>query len=615
MQRYNLFAIYFAIYGKRCNFERHKSIPMMANMNLIRERVEMLREWMGCQETALWALVIPTMDPHDSEYVAGHWQMREWLTGFTGSAGTAVVTQDDALLWTDSRYWLQAEEQLAGTPFRLMREGVDEDFRSWLNGQEVKAGRIGYFEDMMSRPLYEDLFADSESNMLIHLSSEALNPLWTDRPPMPHTQVELMPDALVGETAAQRIGRLLEYLEQNGAEQIFLSDLSEICWLLNIRASDIPFNPYPLCFLMINVQGSHTLFIDRSRVPDEVGEQLQRLNIRMDSYANGLVLRCSTLQKAEETEDPIPFWRAIKNEKEQEGFRQSHMLDGVAMVRFLSRLESERVQGLRNSIWTELSVARLLEDLRRESKEFLDLSFETISAYGPHAATVHYEPTAETDVPLVPAPGQMGGDLLLLDSGAHYTFGTTDITRTICMGTPTEEERRVYTLVLRGHLKLMNMHFPEGTNGLQLDTAARMDMWRKGYDFGHGTGHGVGFRSGVHEGPLQIRKDKRYCTSLPFRAGQIVTDEPGIYLAGRFGVRIENQLLCQEAEQTEFGRFLFFECLTLCPYDRRLIDLSLLQAEEREWLNQYHRHVCEALLPLLSNEADRQWLQKTTEPI
>ena len=209
----------------------------------------------------------------------------------------------------------------------------------------------------------------------------------------------------------------------------------------------------------------------------------------------------------------------------------------------------------------------------------------------------------------------MGGELLLLDSGAHYTFGTTDITRTICLGTPTEEERRVYTLVLRGHLKLMNMHFPEGTNGLQLDTAARMDMWREGYDFGHGTGHGVGFRSGVHEGPVQIRKDKRKCTALPFRAGQVITDEPGIYLAGRFGVRIENMLLCREAKQTAFGKFLCFECLTLCPYDKRLIDLGLLQAEEREWLNQYHRRVCEALLPLLPDEADRQWLRKATEPL
>ena len=550
------------------------------------------------------------MDPHDSEYVAGHWQLREWLTGFTGSAGMAVITSDEALLWTDSRYWLQAEEQLDGTPFRLMREGEDIDFPDWLNKQEGTSGRIGYFEDMMSRPLYEDLFSNVDNKRLVSLSSEILNHLWTDRPPMPHTEVELVPDALVGETAAQRIERLQEYLIRHGARHIFLSDLSEICWLLNIRARDIPFNPYPLCFLKFNLQGGgHTLFIDHSRVPQEVVGQLHKLGIEMDSYANGLTTRCQTMLTTEEVENPIPYWRAIKNETEQEGFRKSHLLDGVAMVRFLRRLDKK------GTTWTELSAAKLLEDLRRESKDFQDLSFESISAYGPHAAIVHYEPTPDTDIPLLPAAGQVGGDLLLLDSGAHYSFGTTDITRTICLSKPTEEERHVYTLVLRGHLKLMNMLFPEGTTGLQLDTAARMDMWREGYDFGHGTGHGVGFRSGVHEGLVQIRKNLRQCTTLPFHSGQIITDEPGIYLPERFGVRIENMLLCREAKQTEFGKFLCFECLTLCPYDHRLIDLSLLQAEEREWLNQYHRRVREALLPLLPDEADRQWLEKATEPI
>ena len=587
---------------------------MIKNKDFITERVKSIRTWMRNQKPAIWALTIPTMDPHDSEYVAGHWQMREWLTGFTGSAGMAVVTPDEALLWTDSRYWLQAEEQLAGTPFSLMREGEDDEFRSWVNKHEGETGRIAFFEDMMSKPLYEELFAGLQGDRLVSLSSEEINPLWTGRPPMPHSKVELMPDTLVGETAAQRIGRLQDYLIQHGSGHILISDLSEICWLLNIRARDIPFNPYPLSFLKVNVQGKHTLFTDRSRVPDEVNKKFQQLNIDMDSYANGLALRCQTMLETEGLESPIPSWRAIKNPTEQEGFRRSHLLDGVAMVRFLRQLDEEtlRAKESKDAAWTELSAARQLEELRRESEDFMDLSFETISAYGPHAAIVHYEPTPETDIPLRPAAGQIGGNLLLLDSGAHYTFGTTDITRTICLGEPTEEERRVYTLVLRGHLKLMNMQFPEGTTGLQLDTAARMDMWRRGYDFGHGTGHGVGFRSGVHEGPVQIRKNLRQCTTLPFHAGQVITDEPGIYLAGRFGVRIENMLLCQEAQQTECGRFLCFECLTLCPYDRRLIDLDMLQNEEREWLNQYHGLVREKLLPLLTDEADRQWLTQAT---
>ena len=577
------------------------------------ERVKDIRSWMKRRRPAVRALMIPTMDPHDSEYVAGHWQLREWLTGFTGSAGTAVVTDDEALLWTDSRYWLQAGEQLSGTPFRLMRDGEDEDLHSWLDRTQGNAGRIGYFEDMMSHPLYEEWFTGIDTERLVSFSSEELNHLWTDRPSMPHTEVTLMPDALVGETAAQRIARLQDYLASHGAGQIFLSELSEICWLLNIRAHDIAFNPYPLCFLKVNAQGNgHRLFIDQSRVPRETAEQLQRLGIVMDSYANGLALRCQTMQKPEEVEDPVPQWRAVKNATEQEGFRRAHLLDGVAMIRFLRQLDERSPE---DSAWTELTAARRLDELRREADAFQDLSFETISAYGPHAAIVHYEPTPDTDVPLVPGEGQVGGNLLLLDSGAHYSFGTTDITRTVCLGTPTEEERRVYTLVLRGHLKLMNMNFPEGTTGLQLDTAARMDMWREGYDFGHGTGHGVGFCSGVHEGPLQIRKNLRQCTTLPFRAGQVITDEPGIYLPGRFGVRIENMLLCQEARQTEFGRFLCFECLTLCPYDRRLIALDLLQAEEREWLNRYHSRVREKLLPLLSDAADRQWLTESTEPL
>ncbi len=530
------------------------------------DKLRLVREWLAEQE--LDALVVPTDDPHGSEYPAEHWQCRRWLTGFTGSAGTAVVTATEALLWTDSRYWLQAEEQLVGTEFRLMRDGEDIGVREWLDKHAANV-KWSY--------------------------NEPFDTIWTDRPSLPLTPAWIMPDEVAGESATDKLKRLVIYLMENDLSGIFVSDLAEIAWLLNIRGNDIAYNPFVISFLYVSADGSHVLYVNEQQV-EGIREYLSSLGISVEPYDENIAQYCHRT--------PVGEWKAVKNSVEQEGFRRAHLRDGVAMVRFLMRLQQEVSRGAHV---TEMWVDRELTALRAAQDGFVSLSFETIAGYADHGAIVHYEATPETDAAL----GNHG--LLLLDSGAHYDCGTTDITRTISLGAPTEEERRVYTLVLKGHLGLQAMHFPEGTTGLQLDTAARAPMWREGYDFGHGTGHGVGHVLGVHEGPVQIRKNHRADTVLPVRAGQVITDEPGIYVPGKFGVRIENCLLCVPSRSTDFGRFLAFEPLTLCPYDLALIVPEMLTSEEKSWLNAYHAKVCDSLMPLL-DESEKSWLREATRP-
>lgn len=570
--------------------------------DLIESRLRSIRSWMSQCPQPLDALVVPTMDPHNSEYVAEHWQMRRWLTGFSGSAGLAMVTQEHALLWTDSRYWIQADSQLKDTPFELMREGEDISPQQWLLLHV--SGRVGFFEDMMVPSLYAELFSGANA---VPIPADSLDFLWTDRPPLPLSEAEVVPATLSGEDAGMRLAKVMEWLTESKRESLFVSELSEVCWLLNLRAADIPYNPFLISFLQVNINAPHILYVHPEQITGSVRSILAEINVQVAPYADGLALRLGMLG-CEESESPIAMMKALKNPIEQDGFRKAHIRDGIAMLQFMRRLDETQGKG-----WTEISADAELTHLRACQPGFVGLSFETIAAYGPHAAIVHYEPTEESNVPLENAEGK--GALFLIDSGAHYDCGTTDITRTVALGSLTYEEKLAYTLVLRGHLQLQNMVFPEGTTGLQLDTAARMSMWRKGYDYGHGTGHGVGFRLGVHEGPLQIRKNYRACTVLPFRPGQVITDEPGIYVPGKYGVRIENMLLCVPAEHTEFGRFLCFEPLTMCPYDVRPILVELLSEEELEWLNAYHRTVCETLMPYLHDEADRDWLQQATAPL
>lgn len=573
---------------------------------MINTRIAALRQWMRSKD--IDALVVPTMDPHNSEYVPERWKCRQWITGFTGSAGTAIITLEKACLWTDSRYWLQAAEQLAPSSILLMREGEDEDPAQWMAAEGVQ--HVAFPADMMTPELYADLFNSPSfggvRGGVQPCPEDPFDLLWTDRPAFPLSQAEILPIALTGESAESKLQRLLEWMKAEQKESLLINELSEICWLLNLRGNDIPYNPYLISFLLLRTSGRHTLFIDASQIGAEATAHLQALGVSVQPYAEGLKLLQASIKETP-VATPVAEWRAQKNETELQGFHEAHLRDGVAMVRFLHWLDKTMAEG--KEVVTEMKVDEVLTAFRAEQTGFCGLSFETIAAYGPHGAIVHYEATPETDVPLEHR------SLLLLDSGAHYDCGTTDITRTIALGPLTEEERRVYTLVLKGHLQLAHLQFPDGTTGLQLDTAARMAMWREGYDFGHGTGHGVGHRLGVHEGPVQIRKNLRACTTLPFHAGQNITDEPGIYVPGRFGVRIENLLLTVPAQTTDFGHFLRFESATLCPYDLRPIVVEMLTPEERQWLNDYHAHVREVLTPLLPTEAEKQWLEAATREV
>ena len=573
----------------------------------ISNRVEALRKWMQTEGIDLF--IVPTLDPHNSEYVPAYWKCRQWLTGFTGSAGTAVVTATDARLWTDSRYWLQATGQLAGTPFTLMREGEDTDITPWM-AEVLRANphsRIGFAPDMMTPECYSQWIAPLGLHpSRIVYDNDPFTLLWQERPALSMAPAEIMPDEVAGRAAADKIRDLTAWMAGRQTDRLLITELSEICWMLNLRGSDIPYNPFVIAFLEVRTTGSHRLFVHPSKITPEVRAYLKALHVDIHPYEEGLQLQLAALREPV-TESRVAAWRALKNHAEREGMQRAHVQDGVAMVRFLAWLERSITDG-RTDI-TEMEADRRLTALRAEQPDFLGLSFETIAAYGPHGAIVHYEASPETDVRLEPR------GLFLLDSGGQYACGTTDITRTVALGTPTPEERRVYTLVLKGHLQLAHAVFPDGTTGLQLDTYARAAMWRDGYDYGHGTGHGVGHRLGVHEGPLQIRKNLRACTTLPFHAGQTVTDEPGIYISGAFGVRIENLLLATEGPETPFGKFLRFHDFTLCPYDLKPVDVDMLTPEERQWLNDYHFRVRETLMPLLHDEADREWLENATRPV
>ena len=592
---------------------------------LVRKRVESLRRWLS--EGGYAAAVVPSNDPHGSEYVAEHWMCRAWLTGFDGSAGTAVVTMHDAALWTDSRYWLQAEEQLRDTGITLMREGEDgvPTPQEWLREKQADDARFVVWENPELVAADEDACLQDKPCKLIlpFIDEDPFDAIWTDRPSLPNAPICVHPECFAGRSVQEKLSDIQSALGQDAKNSaLMLSDLADIAWMLNLRGGDIPFNPVFYAYLALQFpERKGILFVDEAKLTPEAKEHLRRNNIVVMPYAKWMEARHSinceewliprgTSKRVTEyfqkgdikaTFIDSPLLKSIKNDVEQAGFRRAMERDGVAMVRLLMRLEKEEYIESQ----TELGVACDLEELRSRGENYRGLSFETISAYGPHGAIVHYEPTPATDVPL------RKESFLLLDSGAQYADGTTDITRTVPLGTLTEEERTVYTLVLKGHIELAALRFPEKTYGLELDLAARRAMWKAGYDFGHGTGHGVGSYLCVHEGPQQIRKNLRACTQVPFVPGMTITDEPGIYVAGRFGVRIENLLLVVSDEETDFGRFCRFETLTLCPIDMRPVRLEMLTAEEIDWLNNYHAEVYSRLAPLLYSD-EREWLKEKT---
>ena len=591
----------------------------------ISNRLAAVREVMRREHLA--AFVFPSTDPHNSEYVPDHWKGREWISGFDGSAGTAVVTMTSAALWTDSRYFIAAAEQLSGTEFVLMKERLPETptVAQWLGEQlrDSDSKEVGIDGMTCAYSMVEGLIGElrKAGGLTLRTNLDILAQVWTDRPSVPLNEVVVQPLNLAGEPAREKISRIRQALRGQHADGMLVTALDDIAWTLNLRGSDVHCNPVFVAYLLISSTKA-TLFVDRRKLTAEALASLKEAGIDVDDYGNvqkGLkdyfeynilldpdsvnytLYKAASSHRVVAAASPVPAMKAVKNDAEIAGFHEAMLRDGIAMVKFLKWLKPAVAQGGQ----TEMSIVRRLYELRSEQPLFRDISFDTIAAYQEHGAIVHYEPTEATDMPLK-AEG-----LLLIDSGAQYQNGTTDITRTVALGPLTEEQRRVYTLVLKGHIQLDMLTFPDGASGTQLDALARKDMWAEGYNYLHGTGHGVGSYLNVHEGPHQIRMEYR---PAPLHAGMTVTDEPGIYLEGQFGVRIENTLLITPFRETAFGKFLRFEALTLCPIDTAPIVREMMTDEEVQWLNSYHGRVREALSPHL-NESEQQWLNEATKEL
>lgn len=595
---------------------------MTTDNQTIAARLAALRDEMRREH--LSAFIFPSSDPHNSEYVPPRWEGRKWISGFDGSAGTAVVTLHSAALWTDSRYFLAAEEQLAGTEFQLMRERMEgtPGIAEWIAAELSDADNteIGVDGMCMTYADVSDLKTELKHNggITVRTNLDILDRVWTARPSVPLNPVRIQPMEYAGESCRDKLGRIRSSLLRRGAGGMLMTQLDDIAWTLNLRGTDVHCTPVFVAWLIVAEEVA-VLYIKDEKLSPEVIDYLHAEGVAVDDYDNiidalnsydGYTLLIDpattnyTLSQLRgnfnlvSAPSPVPEMKAVKNEVECNGFRNAMLRDGVAMVKFLKWLEEAVPRGGE----TELSVSAKLRQLRAEQPLFMDESFDTIAGYEEHGAIVHYEPTPESDVALRPE------GFLLLDSGAQYLDGTTDITRTIQLGAVTDLHRRVYTLVLKGHLSLQNLCFPRGAAGTQLDAVARVAMWRDGMNFMHGTGHGVGSYLSVHEGPHQIRQEYR---PAPMLEGMTVTDEPGLYLAGKFGVRIENTLLTVPYLTTEFGRFLRFEPLTLCPIDTRPIVVDMLSAEELAVLNAYHQMVYERLSPMLDAE-HRAWLAAKT---
>ena len=586
----------------------------------ITQRVERLREWM--QESGLEAFIFPSTDPHSGEYIPDHWKTREWISGFNGSAGTAVVTLTSAALWTDSRYFLAAAEQLEGTPFQLMKQGLPDTPTptEWLIEtlhEETHVGVDGWVNSAESvNAMTKEL---KGHRIYTHADRDPAEVLWENRPAIPNNPVEIQPLELTGMEAKDKIALVRRNMKENVCEALVISQLDEVAWLLNLRGTDVHCNPVFVSYVIVT-EDECILFINPDKVSTEVKEYLCGQGVALEDYeaikdfladfegtlmmdmsrTNYMIhdLTKTTL----DAPSPVALLKAVKTEAEIRGYRNAMLKDGIALVKFLRWLKPAVEAGGQ----TEMSIDRKLTSLRAEQPLYRDISFDTIAGYGPHGAIVHYEATPETDATLEPH------GLLLLDSGAQYQDGTTDITRTIALGPLTEEEKHDYTLVLRGHIRLAMVKFPAGTTGTQLDVCARYAMWQEGVNYLHGTGHGVGSYLNVHEGPHQIRMNYM---KTPLQAHMTVTNEPGIYKAGKHGVRTENTMLITHYMDGEYGEFLQLEPLTLCPIDTTPILVEEMQRDEIDYLNHYHKMVRETLLPHLTDEADREWLIKNTEEI
>ncbi len=589
----------------------------------IDEKVKALRQWM--RQRGVDAFIIPSTDPHCGEYIPEHWMARQWISGFDGSAGTAVVTLSDAALWTDSRYFIAAAKQLEGTPFRLMKDGLPDTptISAWISEQLDRGQVTGLDGEVVTVTDVRTLKREMDTaGISLKTDKDPLDSIWSQRPSIPQNKAEVHPPEYAGETAESKLLRLRDAVSRQGAESIVITQLDEIAWLLNMRGTDVHCNPVFVSYLLVKANDA-TLFIDPAKISNHTARYLQSIGVETRPYTEVFEalgkLPCMRIlldpatanwhlfealrpgHIIVEAPSPVASMKAVKNATEIAGFRQAMLRDGIALVRFLQWLKPAVEAGGE----TEMSIDRKLTSLRAEQPHFRGLSFDTIAGYGPHGAIVHYEATPDTDSPLEPK------GLLLLDSGAQYVDGTTDITRTIALGPLTYEQQLDYTLVLKGHIRLALTRFPDGVSGTQIDAFARYAMWQHGIDYGHGTGHGVGAHLCVHEGPHQIRHTWK---PAPLHAGMTVTNEPGIYRAGNHGVRIENTMLIVADRTTDFGTFLRMEPLTLCPIDLTPVIWHMMAADETAYLNAYHQHVYETLSPHLSAE-ECCWLKEQTREV
>ncbi|NDV63819.1 aminopeptidase P family protein [Bacteroides sp. 224] len=591
--------------------------------SIIKNRINSLRKHLI--EKGLSAFIIPSTDPHISEYVAPHWKLREWISGFTGSAGTIVITPTKAGLWTDSRYFLQASEQLSGTGIDLYKEMLPEtpSIAEFISKEISPNSTIGIEGEVFTASEVENLTKQlSKKNIKIDTQVDFIDKIWTDRPERPKSPAYIYDIAYAGSTAIEKIADIRGKLALKNCQSTLLSALDEIAWTLNLRGTDVEYNPVVVSYLLIT-PGKAILFIDSEKVSPEVKNYLQNQQVEVRNYEevrtylSELTLN-SVLINSEKTNfailqainsackiisgtSPAAELKAIRNKTEIEGVHNAMKKDGAALVRFLKWLEENVASGTES----ELSIDKQLHKFRAEQTLYKGESFNTIAGYKEHGAIVHYAATPESNSYLQPK------GFLLLDSGAQYLDGTTDITRTIALGELSKEEKTDYTLVLKGHIALAMAKFPAGTRGAQLDVLARMPLWNRGMNYLHGTGHGIGHFLNVHEGPQSIRMNENPVVLQP---GMLTSNEPGLYKAGSHGIRTENLVLVVEHQEGMFGKYYAFETVTLCPICQKGIIKEMLSKEEIDWLNNYHEKVYRELSPLLNPE-EQKWLQEATKNI
>lgn len=592
--------------------------------NIVTSRLTALRQRMA--KAGIAATVIPQTDPHHGEYIADHWQLRRHLSGFTGSAGSLVVMADTAFLWTDSRYFLQATTQLEGSGIVLMKDGLlsTPSINTYL-ADNLPAGSTVGIDGMLFSIDETRAMQSALEKAGIRLATDfepADELVWPDRPALPECEIYVHELKYAGASAADKIATVLAKASEAGASSVFISALDEIAWILNIRSNDVEFNPVATAHLYLSADGS-VLFTDLRKITPAVNAHLKEAGVECRpygeilSYLAALPAKARVLLSASQSagtlaatlgeravvgSSAVAMFKAVKNQVQIDGTRAAMLRDGAAMVRALSEITSLVAQG---ATLTEMDIPAILTRHRSAGELYVEESFETIAGFGPHGAIVHYAARPETNAAI------SASNLLLIDSGASYFDGTTDITRTISLGKPSDEQRHDFTLVMKGHIALAQAVFPEGTRGHQLDAMARMPLWKEGKLYLHGTGHGVGHFLNVHEGPQSIRLND---TGAPLLPGMITSNEPGIYLDGRYGIRCENLVLTVPAMETEFGRFFRFETLTLCPFDRSLFDLSIMTDDEISWVNDYHTQVFEKLSPLVDGDA-LTWLREATLPL